>query len=139
MSSEPDDNCPVVAVHSPFFLSISNAASDPIGPASTRIFQFASPADIANWEVFTDAELGGQSEAQLRLSDDDPVRQCTLQYCRARLAFTYTAELLHANHHYHLCSPFVHMHLSFSGSCLVCLTIRYVCLAREAVTLTRPA
>ena len=51
------------------------AARDPgnLGASSSLLFKFASQQDLSQWNVFSDKEHGGKSEAELRLADDEPV------------------------------------------------------------------
>ena len=53
-----------------------SAVQNPYPEAQQTLFQFSSPADLALWNVFSDAEYGGKSTAELRLSDATPVGVC---------------------------------------------------------------
>ncbi|GAB4817331.1 hypothetical protein N2152v2_004377 [Parachlorella kessleri] len=45
---------------------------NPYPEAQQTLFQFSSPADLALWNIFSDAEYGGKSTAELRLSEEVP-------------------------------------------------------------------
>lgn len=51
-----------------------DAVQDPIPPSEKLLFRFKTPQDLATWNVFTDQEYGGQSEAAITMSDSKPVR-----------------------------------------------------------------
>lgn len=42
----------------------------PLGESSRLLFQFKTPEDLAQWSTFSDAELGGQSTAQLAAAEE---------------------------------------------------------------------
>lgn len=53
-------------------------ARDPgnLGASSSLLFKFASQQDLSQWNVFSDKEHGGKSEAELHLADDEPDTAC---------------------------------------------------------------
>ena len=69
--------------------TLSVAARDPgnLGASSSLLFKFASQEDLSQWNVFSDKQHGGKSEAELRLADDEPVScLCCTQGTTAMLA-----------------------------------------------------
>ena len=65
--------------HPPWPLSVT--AQNPIPPSEKLLFTFKNSKDIARWNIFTDQEFGGQSEAALALSDNPPVRGTAFGSC----------------------------------------------------------
>lgn len=67
------DGAALTALH-PTPPTLICTVKNPWPEAQRLLFQFKNNEDLAEWQAYADSELGGQSTAELRLSESSPVR-----------------------------------------------------------------